>query len=291
MDNFGVWTPSSIEVLRSIARSSTVRNGLFVAIAFHHLVEWLSVQLYRYNARMVLHFWALHPHLEHDWLDACTRWEVGCSQLHQSHDDNEDEDQEGSGSTSPLNDSGASVLSEVSYGVDVCNRFACLPIEPTPDDCAVPTVMSDCSDSSCVNSSCLTPQLSPAISLSSNSRIPGSHGSHPAGLLVSKAASGGNLSLFQGISSPASTDKEPSPSSSSLPSDDASSGVCETVAPPDGLKNLICFTFNNLSSCNLSSMVEQFSDSVRDIYFPWVAVYLVERASTEPNLHTLYLLF
>ena len=82
----------------------------------------------------------------------------------------------------------------------------CLPVEPTPDDCADPTVMSDCSDSSCVNSSCLTPQLSPAISLSSNSRIPGSHGSHPAGLLVSKAVSGGNLSLFQGISSPTSAD-------------------------------------------------------------------------------------
>ena len=85
-------------------------------------------------------------------------------------------------------------------------------------------------------------------------------------LLVSKAASGGNLSLFQGISSPTSADKELSLSSSSLPSDVASSGVCETVAPPDGLKNLICFTFNNLSSCNLSSMVEQFSDSVGDSY-------------------------
>ena len=56
--------------------------------------------------------------------------------------------------------------------------------------------------------------------------------------------------------------------------DDASSGVCETVAPPDNLKDLF-FTFNNLSSCNLSSMVEQLSESVGDIYFPWVAVYLV----------------
>ena len=114
---------------------------------------------------------------------------------------------------------------------------------------------------------------------------------NPAGLLVSKAASGGNLSLFQGISSPTSADKEPSLSSSPLPSDDASSGVCEIVAPPNGLKDLICFTFNNLSSCNLSSMVEQFSESVGDIYFLWVAVYLVERAFIEPNLHTLYLLF
>ena len=110
-------------------------------------------------------------------MDACTGWEVGCLQLHQSHDDNEDEGQEGSGSTSPLNDS---VLSDVSYGVDVCNRFACLLIEPTPDDCADPTIRSDCPDSSCMNSSCLTPQLSPAISLSSNSSsVPSSHGSHP----------------------------------------------------------------------------------------------------------------
>ena len=140
-------------------------------------MEQLSVQLYRYNARMILRFWALHPHLEDDWLDACTGWEVDCSQLHQSHDDNEDEGQEGSGSTSPLNDS---VLSDVSYGVDVCNRFACLLVEPTPDDCADPTIRSDCPDSSCMNFSCLTPQLSPAISLSSNSSsVPSSHGSHP----------------------------------------------------------------------------------------------------------------
>ena len=76
----GVWTPSSIEVLRSIARSSTVRNGLSVSTAFHHLVERLSVQLYLY--RMILHFWALHPHLEDDWLEACTSWEFEYS--HQS---------------------------------------------------------------------------------------------------------------------------------------------------------------------------------------------------------------
>ena len=71
----------------------------------------------------------------------------------------------------------------------------------------------------------------------------------------------------------------------------ANSGDCETVAPPDGLRDLIYFTFNNLSSCNLPSMVEQFSESVEDIYLPWVAVYLVERASIEPNLHALYLRF
>ena len=148
--------------------------------------------------------------------------------------------------------------------VDACSHFACLLVEPTPDDCANPTVMSDCPDSSCMNSSCLTPQLSPAISFSSNtSSVPNSHGSHPAVLVVSKAENGGNLSFKEFRLPPVQT--KPSLSSSSLPSDDATSGVCETVAPPDGLKDLF-FTFNNLSSCNLSSMVEQLSESVGDIY-------------------------
>ena len=95
-------------------------------------------------------------------------------------------------------------------------------------------------------------------------------------------------SLSRNFVSHAPVQTKPSLSSSSLPSDDAS--LSETVAPPDGLKDLF-FTFNNLSSCNLSSMVEQLSESVGDIYLPWVAVYLVERASIEPNLHTLYLHF
>ena len=112
------------------------------------------------------------------------------------------EDQEGSGLTSPLN---YFVLSDVSYGVDVCNRFAYLLVEPTPD-CADHSIRSDCPDSSCMNSSCLTPQLSPAISLSSNSSsVPSSYGTHPAVLVVSKAENIGNL--FQEILSPTRTDK------------------------------------------------------------------------------------
>ena len=39
VDNIGVWTPSSIEILRSIARSSTVHNGLPTGKVFHYLVE------------------------------------------------------------------------------------------------------------------------------------------------------------------------------------------------------------------------------------------------------------
>ena len=39
------------------------------------------------------------------------------------------------------------------------------------------------------------------------------------------------------------------------------------------------------------SIVAEFSESVRDVYLPWVAVYLVERASIKPNLHSLYFAF
>ena len=35
-------------------------------------MERLCVQLYRYNAKMILHFWSLHPNLEDDWLEACS---------------------------------------------------------------------------------------------------------------------------------------------------------------------------------------------------------------------------
>ena len=36
-------------------------------------------------------------------------------------------------------------------------------------------------------------------------------------------------------------------------------------------------------------MVAEFSESVGGVYLSWMAVYLVERASIGPNLHSLYL--
>ena len=204
----------------------------------------------------------------------------------------------------------------MSYGVDVCNRFACLLVEPTPDDCADPTIRSNIPDSSCMNSSCLTPQLSPCPDLMIMLILPlGLIFLTPVALILA-ALHLSYLLLYPSVPIQAwfpvpmaltllfwwfprlrtlvTSFKKfclpPVQTKPSLPSDDASSGVCETVAPPDNLKDL-CFTFNNLSSCNLSNMVEQFSESVGDIYLPWVAVYLVERAYIEPNLHTLYLHF
>ena len=43
VDNFGIWTPSSVEILHSIARISTMQNELSTGKAFRHLVERLSV--------------------------------------------------------------------------------------------------------------------------------------------------------------------------------------------------------------------------------------------------------
>ena len=118
MDNYGV---SSVEVLHSVACTSTVHNGLSVSTYFQHLVEQLSVQLYQYNAKMILQFWSLHLHLENEYLATCSRLDeashdvdtvvingvgmVGCSVIL-------------SGS---LDSSSADATDYVCYTIDVCN--------------------------------------------------------------------------------------------------------------------------------------------------------------------------
>ena len=136
VDNFGVWTPSSIEVLRSIARTSTVCNGLSVSTSFRHLVERLCIQLYRYNAKMILHFWSLHPHLEDDWLEACS----GLNDV--SHDDDVADifdDLDGVDTvaclvtlSNSLHSPSADATDHMFYAVDVCNRFSSLTVENIP---------------------------------------------------------------------------------------------------------------------------------------------------------------
>ena len=58
--------------------------------------------------------------------------------------------------------------------------------------------------------------------------------------------------------------------------DPAKKSQCEAVEPLDDLKDLICFAFTNLSSCNLLDTVTEFSDSVVYTQLPLVAEYLVE---------------
>ena len=66
---------------------------------------------------------------------------------------------------------------------------------------------------------------------------------------------------------------------------------CEAVEPSDDLKGLIYFAFNNLSPNSLLNTVAEISNVVTVVHWPWVAEYMVYRASIEPNLHLLYLDF
>ena len=52
-----------------------------------------------------------------------------------------------------------------------------------------------------------------------------------------------------------------------------------------------CQLWNNLSSCNLLSMVAEFLESIGDVRLPWVVENLVERVFIDPNLYNLYLDF
>ena len=64
VETFGVWTPFAGETLKDIARRTTARNGLSPKKAFNNLIQQLSICLWRYNAKTVLRYWALHPVVE-----------------------------------------------------------------------------------------------------------------------------------------------------------------------------------------------------------------------------------
>ena len=70
-----------------------------------------------------------------------------------------------------------------------------------------------------------------------------------------------------------------------------STALHDVLVPPDNLCDLMHFISNNLSSSSLSTMTSQFCESFFQEYLPWVAEYLVRRATIEPNLNTLYLAF
>ena len=64
VETFGVWTPFARETLKDIARRTTARNGLSPKKAFRNLIQQLSICLWKYNAKTVLRYWALHPVVE-----------------------------------------------------------------------------------------------------------------------------------------------------------------------------------------------------------------------------------
>ena len=82
-----------------------------------------------HNAKMILHFWSLHPHLEDDWLEACS----GLDDV--SHDNDIvdiTDDLDGVdivGCPVTLSNSLNSPSDHMFYAVDVCNHFSSLSIE------------------------------------------------------------------------------------------------------------------------------------------------------------------
>ena len=68
VESFGVWAPSSLETLRLISSRASTFSGLSSARALHHLLEQLSMALWKFNARL------LRSHL--DLLDDTEGWDL-----------------------------------------------------------------------------------------------------------------------------------------------------------------------------------------------------------------------
>ena len=61
VETLGLWTDSSISLLRRIAARTTLRSGVSQGQAFHNLLQQLSVKLWSYNAKMLLDHISLLP--------------------------------------------------------------------------------------------------------------------------------------------------------------------------------------------------------------------------------------
>ena len=69
VETLGLWTDSSISLLRRIAARTTLSSGVSQGQAFHNLLQQLSVKLWSYNAKRLLHHISLLPVTESDPLD------------------------------------------------------------------------------------------------------------------------------------------------------------------------------------------------------------------------------
>ena len=150
VETLGLWTDSSISLLCCIAARTTLRSGVSQGQAFHNLLQQLSVKLWSYNAKMLLHHISLLPVTESDPLD-----QSSFSLENSSHSNDVNFNgipcgtvgvgspvySQVSESSSSLNMSHSIVSPEVSLGVPVRNRFASLS-----DECASPDVLSDSSN-------------------------------------------------------------------------------------------------------------------------------------------------
>ena len=54
VETLGVWSPSSLETLKIIARRTVLTTETTVSKGFQHLLQQLSFSLWRYNAKLIL---------------------------------------------------------------------------------------------------------------------------------------------------------------------------------------------------------------------------------------------
>ncbi|XP_020538535.1 CCR4-NOT transcription complex subunit 1 isoform X2 [Jatropha curcas] len=63
-------------------------------------------------------------------------------------------------------------------------------------------------------------------------------------------------------------------------------------APASEIQDKISFIINNISVANIEAKAKEFTEILKEQYYPWFAQYMVmKRASIEPNFHDLYLKF
>lgn len=63
-------------------------------------------------------------------------------------------------------------------------------------------------------------------------------------------------------------------------------------APGSDVQDKISFMINNISLANLEAKAKEFTEILKEQFYPWFAQYMVmKRASIEPNFHDLYLKF
>ncbi|KAJ6835455.1 CCR4-NOT transcription complex subunit 1 [Iris pallida] len=63
-------------------------------------------------------------------------------------------------------------------------------------------------------------------------------------------------------------------------------------APAQEVQDKILFMINNISTANIEAKAKEFTEVIKEQYYPWFAQYMVmKRASIEPNFHDLYLKF
>ena len=55
VESVGVWTPFAMRSFKTIATRRSFKNGLSPKLAYKHLLQQLSIKLWTYNARMLLH--------------------------------------------------------------------------------------------------------------------------------------------------------------------------------------------------------------------------------------------